>query len=199
MKKIVILAAMLVPFVFGSAVEAKPRHKRVSHYKTETIQSVNYVKEESAVAFIANDRQKHDAIPLPGERRVRMTIETASRSSSDFIVRGSGELTAKANRYVGLTARQLGLPRRLWCADFMNMITRSGSDRRAFSYIHRGRPAPYGCTNCVAVTARRGGGHVGVVTGYDSRGNPITISGNHGHKVGVGTYNRRIVIAYRYL
>jgi uncharacterized protein (TIGR02594 family) len=112
---------------------------------------------------------------------------------------GASGLASRAYKYIGANAHQLGLPSRLWCADFMNMITRSGWSRSAFSYLSRGRPAPYGCTDCVAVTTRKGGGHVGIVTGYDGRGNPVLISGNHGRRVGVGTYSKFAVVAYRYL
>ena len=111
---------------------------------------------------------------------------------------GAGPVIDKAKPYIGMNARQLGLPLRLWCADFMNMLF-GGKDRRAVSYVSRGTPAAYGCTNCVAVTKRRGGHHVGIVQGYDSRGNPILISGNHGRRVGVGTYSKSVVIAYRYI
>jgi uncharacterized protein (TIGR02594 family) len=111
---------------------------------------------------------------------------------------GSGDLISRAMSYVGSTASQLGLPVRLWCADFMNMLV-GGKDRRAISFMSRGSPASYGCTNCVAVTRRKGGGHVGIVKGYDTKGNPILISGNHSRRVGVGTYSRNSVIAYRYL
>jgi uncharacterized protein (TIGR02594 family) len=109
------------------------------------------------------------------------------------------DLIAKAESYIGSTASQLGLPKRLWCADFMNKITGSGSDRAAISYARRGSPAKHGCTNCVAVTRRSGGNHVGIVKDYDSRGNPILISGNHGGRVGVGKYSKEKVVAYRYL
>lgn len=40
------------------------------------------------------------------------------------------------------------------------------------------------------------GGHVGVVSGIDKSGNPIIISGNHGHRVGEAAYPRGRVIAY---
>lgn len=107
-------------------------------------------------------------------------------------------LAARASRYIGANARQLGLPARLWCADFMNMLV-GGSDRRAISYARRGAPARHGCINCIAVTSRRGGAHVGIVKGYDARGNPILISGNHGRRVGVGVYALNRVIAFRYV
>ena len=103
---------------------------------------------------------------------------------------------AKASNYIGKTAGQLGLPSRLWCADFMNMLF-GGRDRRAVSYAQRGSPASHGCVNCVAVTKRKGGHHVGIVKGYDKKGNPILISGNHGRKVGIGTYPKYAVLTYR--
>lgn len=103
-----------------------------------------------------------------------------------------------ASSFLGKTASDLGLPSTLWCADFMNMLF-GGSDRTAFSYINRGIKANHGCVNCVAVTKRKGGGHVGIVKGYDKNGNPILISGNHKRRVGVGTYNKNIVVAYRFV
>jgi uncharacterized protein (TIGR02594 family) len=112
------------------------------------------------------------------------------------VVQGGGDLISKAASFLGSTARQLGLPPTLWCADFMNMLL-GGSDRRAISYTKRGTPASYGCVGCVAITKRKGGGHVGVVKGYDSKGNPILISGNYSRRVGVGSFSKKAVIAYR--
>ena len=107
-------------------------------------------------------------------------------------------LSQRARHYLGMSAGQLGLPHKLWCADFMNKLV-GGHDRRAVSYLHRGEPARYGCKDCVAVTSRKGGGHVGIVINYDKAGNPILISGNHGHRVGIGVYPKYRVLAYRYI
>ena len=46
------------------------------------------------------------------------------------------------------------------------------------------------------LTRGKNGGHVGVVSGIDPHGNPVIISGNHGHRVGEGVYPRSRVIAY---
>jgi len=105
---------------------------------------------------------------------------------------------SQVSNFLGKTARQLGLQPTLWCADFMNMIF-GGSNRTAFSYKTRGIPASHGCIGCVAVTRRNGGGHVGIVKAYDKSGNPILISGNHSRKVGIGTYSKNVVVAYRNL
>ena len=197
MKKLLILAAMLVPLVMSSTVEAKSRHR---HHHNQIVatqsQPVNYTQSESAMDFMIKERaQQPEVAPV----RVGKKTVIVVKKTAHVVYQTSYGLAAKAERYVGASARQLGLPRNLWCADFMNMITHSGSDRRAVSYLYRGRPAPYGCTDCVAITHRRGGGHVGVVKNYDRRGNPILVSGNHGHRVGEGVYSKRAVIAYRYI
>jgi hypothetical protein len=44
--------------------------------------------------------------------------------------------------------------------------------------------------------ARRGGGHVGIVSGIDARGNPIVISGNYGHRVAEASISRGRIYAY---
>ena len=181
------LAGVLL-LAIGTGADAKIRRNIVSQ------QQSNFTSEDtSALGFYVNQNSA----------TTTSRVSTASHNSRSVKYRNqvvtSGNLVNRAYQYVGATAGQLGLPRRLWCADFMNLITGSGSDRRAISYARRGSPASYGCTNCVAVTKRRGGGHVGVVAGYDGRGNPILVSGNHGRRVGIGTYNRRIVVAYRYL
>ena len=62
---------------------------------------------------------------------------------------------------------------------------------------HRPMVTAYGCVNCVAVLVRRGGNHVGIVSGYDEDGDPIIISGNHDGVVGIGAYRREKVIGYR--
>jgi hypothetical protein len=38
--------------------------------------------------------------------------------------------------------------------------------------------------------------HVGVVTNLDANGNPIILSGNHGHRVGTGVYPKGRILAY---
>lgn len=110
---------------------------------------------------------------------------------------GSPDLVGRAQAYLGKTARELGLPARLWCADFVNMLLhRKHASRSARSFAHYGSPANAGCVGCIAVFRRGRGGHVGVVSGWDGS-NPIVISGNHGRAVGVGEYPRRRLIALR--
>jgi uncharacterized protein (TIGR02594 family) len=44
--------------------------------------------------------------------------------------------------------------------------------------------------------ARRGGGHVGIVSGIDAQGNPILISGNNGNRVREAPVSRGRIYAY---
>lgn len=47
----------------------------------------------------------------------------------------------------------------------------------------------------IAVMGRRGGGHVGIVSGIKD-GNPVIISGNHGHRVAEAVYSLRRIITF---
>jgi uncharacterized protein (TIGR02594 family) len=110
----------------------------------------------------------------------------------------ASNVVSEARRYLGgnPTGRS-----RLWCARFMNMVLKrsghsgTGSDM-ASSFAHYGHRISGPQVGAIAVMGRRGGGHVGVVSGIDSRGNPIIVSGNHGHRVAESTYSRRRVYAY---
>jgi uncharacterized protein (TIGR02594 family) len=120
---------------------------------------------------------------------------SGAASSTGF---GSSNVVAEARRYLGgnPTGRA-----RLWCARFMNMVLQhtghrgTGSDMaRSFaSYGHRVSGPQVGA---IAVMGRRGGGHVGVVSGIDASGNPIVVSGNHGHRVAEAVYPRGRIYAY---
>ena len=48
----------------------------------------------------------------------------------------------------------------------------------------------------IAVMSRRGGGHVGVISGIDARGNPILVSGNNGNRVREAPVSRGRIYAY---
>jgi len=108
-------------------------------------------------------------------------------------------LVAEARRYLGTNPTSMA---RLWCARFMNFVLKrvgqpgTGSDAaKSFAFYGRRISGPqYGA---IAVMTRKGGGHVGIVTGVDRNGNPIVIAGNNGkRKVGVSVYPKRRVIAY---
>ena len=121
----------------------------------------------------------------------------------------SSNVVNEAKRWVGTNPTGWD---RVWCARFMNFVLKrtgnpgTGSDSAA-SFADYGRRLWGPQVGAIAVMKRgKNGGHVGVVSGIDSSGNPIIISGNHnvcsGNKtgnrrcVGVGVYPRERVYAY---
>jgi uncharacterized protein (TIGR02594 family) len=108
-----------------------------------------------------------------------------------------GDLVSRARSYLGKTASELGLPGRLWCADFMNMLLAGGTgSRQAKSYLHYGTRIYAPQVGAIAILSRGRGGHVGVVSGITDNGDPIVISGNHGREVGEGRYPKSRVLGY---
>ncbi|MBX9711141.1 MAG: TIGR02594 family protein [Xanthobacteraceae bacterium] len=111
---------------------------------------------------------------------------------------GASNVVDEARRYIGgnPTGRS-----RLWCARFMNFVLQhsgyrgTGSDM-ASSFAGYGQRISGPQVGAIAVMSRRGGGHVGVVSGIDANGNPIVISGNHGHRVAESVYQRGRIYAY---
>ncbi|MET4389764.1 uncharacterized protein (TIGR02594 family) [Bradyrhizobium sp. F1.4.3] len=110
---------------------------------------------------------------------------------------GSG-LVSEARRYLGGNPTGRGS---LWCARFMNMVLQhtghqgTGSDM-ANSFAHYGTRVSGPQVGAIAVMGRRGGGHVGIITGVDAQGNPIMISGNNGNRVREAPISRGRIYAY---
>jgi uncharacterized protein (TIGR02594 family) len=119
-------------------------------------------------------------------------------ASSGFGSFGSSDLVAEARRYIGgnPTGRAS-----LWCARFMNMVLErsgrhgTGSDM-ASSFARYGQRVSGPQIGAIAVMARRGGGHVGVVSGIDANGNPILVSGNNRNRVAEAPVSRGRIYAY---
>jgi uncharacterized protein (TIGR02594 family) len=112
---------------------------------------------------------------------------------------GWPSLVTEARKYIGTNPTDR---KRLWCATFLNLVLAksgyagTGSDA-AKSFASYGKRINEPTVGAIAVLTRgKRGGHVGIVTGIDANGNPIIISGNHGHRVGEATYPRQRVIAY---
>jgi len=116
-------------------------------------------------------------------------------ASSSF---GSSGLVSEARRYLGGNPTGRGS---LWCARFMNLVLQqsgyhgTGSDMAA-SFAHYGQRISGPQVGAIAVMGRRGGGHVGIITGIDASGNPIMISGNNGNRVREAPISRGRIYAY---
>jgi uncharacterized protein (TIGR02594 family) len=111
----------------------------------------------------------------------------------------SSGLVMEARQFVG--TKPSGMGGSLWCARFMNMVlektghqgTGSAMANSFASYGHRVSGPEVGA---IAVMGRRGGGHVGIITGIDASGNPIMISGNNGNRVREAPISRGRIYAY---
>jgi uncharacterized protein (TIGR02594 family) len=110
----------------------------------------------------------------------------------------SSSLVMEARHYLGGNPTGRGS---LWCARFMNLVLQrtghrgTGSDM-ANSFAHYGHRVSGPQVGAIAVMGRRGGGHVGTITGVDARGNPIMISGNNGNRVREAPISRGRIYAY---
>jgi len=122
---------------------------------------------------------------------------TATAASAVGGVSYGGPLVAEARRYLGTnpTGRN-----NLWCGAFMDMVLKrtghKGGGNLALGYAKYGRQISGPQVGAIAVISRRGGGHVGVVTGVDPNGNPIVVSGNHNDTVAEAVYPRSRIITY---
>jgi uncharacterized protein (TIGR02594 family) len=135
-------------------------------------------------------------------------LETISRSRSDAAdaaaqVPGAAGVLLEALRWRGRTAKQIGLPTQLWCADFMNFVLRRAGgkgtqSRAARSFLEYGKKLDGPRVGAIAILFRKGpnSGHVGVVRGTDGQGNPILVSGNHGLTVRESVYPKAKVMGY---
>jgi uncharacterized protein (TIGR02594 family) len=110
----------------------------------------------------------------------------------------SSSLVMEARHYLGGNPTGRGS---LWCARFMNMVLErtghhgTGSDM-ANSFAHYGTRISGPQVGAIAVMGRRGGGHVGIITGIDASGNPIMISGNNRNRVREAPVSRGRIYAY---
>lgn len=141
------------------------------------------------------DRRHHHrlTIVLPGEGPV-------GHSPDRLSVQAIGA-PLELHPLLHVASRYIGSPRftrwqRAWCADALNAwlaqagLPTSGSGR-AIDFAHYGRPTtPH--VGAIAVMPH----HVGIVVGRNARG-IVLLSGNHSHRVGVGTYADHLIVTFR--
>jgi uncharacterized protein (TIGR02594 family) len=143
---------------------------------------------------------RHHARRHYAHRHFRSLARASSAAPAGFAASGFGssDVVAEARRYIGGNPTGRGS---LWCARFMNMVLErsghrgTGSDM-ARSFASYGQRISGPQVGAIAVMARRGGGHVGVVSGIDASGNPIVVSGNNGNRVREAVLSRSRIYAY---
>jgi uncharacterized protein (TIGR02594 family) len=120
-----------------------------------------------------------------------------SHANSAFGGMTSNVLVTEARKYIGTNPTGRGS---LWCGAFMDLILKrtghAGGGNLAKAYASYGTRVSGPRVGAIAVMGRRGGGHVGVVSGVDPNGNPIIVSGNHNHTVAEAVYPAGRITAY---
>lgn len=169
------------------------RHHRVARGAAPTMLVYADSHGVGAAPMMAHPAVANSYAAVP-RRHVAMSRSTAG-AMPDF---GGSGLVAEARRYIGTnpTGRSS-----LWCGHFMNLVLERSGHRNSGSNTARSF-ASYGTrvsgpqVGAIAVMSRRGGGHVGVVSGIDANGNVIVISGNHNRRVAESVYPRGRIFAY---
>jgi uncharacterized protein (TIGR02594 family) len=130
----------------------------------------------SVTAAQAKPHHRHHHARHHHHQVVQVEKETPS-----FFSTGS-DVVNRARSYIGATAHEVGVRSTLWCSAFLRKVTgASGVDERALSWESHQHITPQ--VGAIVTMGRRGGGHVGVVSGFTKSGDPIVISGNSGNRV----------------
>jgi uncharacterized protein (TIGR02594 family) len=166
-----------------------------------------YTESDDRYAFMRRDWErthgKAEQRATVSTRRTARTSRSKARRAEPVAVQssfsgfGSSNLVSEARKYLGTnpTGR-----RSLWCGAFMDMVLKrtghQGGGNLARAYASYGTRVSGPQVGAIAVIRRKGGGHVGVISGIDPNGNPIIVSGNHNNTVAESVYPRSRIIAY---
>jgi uncharacterized protein (TIGR02594 family) len=206
-RRATILLCSVAVAVLATSAFARPVH----HHRHRAAQAMLVVNQpltgaDSDMRYSANVGQA--AIQPAGEnvgqsrRHVRRSMADAraqaqSHSNSAYGGATSNTLVTEARRYIGTNPTGRGS---LWCGAFMDMVLKrtghAGGGNLASAYARYGTRVGGPQVGAIAVMGRRGGGHVGVVSGIDPNGNPIIVSGNHNHTVAESVYPAGRISAY---
>jgi len=162
--------------------------------------SVNSAAAAAAASAVDEGSRRHGRItrdPRFATEANASFIAAQSHSNSAYGGFSTNELVAEARKYIGTNPTGRGS---LWCGAFMDLVLKRtghpGGGNLASAYVHYGTRVSGPQVGAIAVMGRRGGGHVGVVSGIDPNGNPIIISGNHNHTTAEAVYPRTRISAY---
>jgi uncharacterized protein (TIGR02594 family) len=187
--------------VFASPASAKSHHgaSRTPHARDVEHHARRHSRHYRALARASRGDHGVARLKARGDDDTQANVMQGAASSGTATSGGSGsDLVSEARRYLGGNPTSRAS---LWCARFMNMVLErtghhgTGSDM-ASSFAHYGQRVSGPQVGAIAVMARRGGGHVGVITGIDAQGNPIMISGNNRNRVREAPVSRRRIYAY---
>src|SRR5262245_14217216 len=199
-RRITILLCSVTIAVLATSALAKPVH----HYRHRAVHALQADQADRDVRYSANSDQaamRPDSENIGRSRRHsrRSTADARARSHTNSAYGGatSNALVTEARRYIGTNPTGRG---NLWCGAFMDLVLKrtghAGGGNLASAYARYGTRVSGPQVGAIAVMGRRGGGHVGVVSGIDPNGNPIIVSGNHNHTVAESVYPAGRIHAY---
>jgi uncharacterized protein (TIGR02594 family) len=155
---------------------------------------------ERRVAYRARARTGHQAAlaRLRHYAHSQAKVTPDERGAATATSGSSSSLVMEARQFLGTKPSGMGS---LWCARFMNMVLEKTGHKgtgsaMANSFASYGTRVSGPQVGAIAVMGRRGGGHVGIITGIDSSGNPIMISGNNRNSVREAPVSRSRIYAY---
>jgi uncharacterized protein (TIGR02594 family) len=182
----------------ASAADARPVQK--NHRQAAVVAPVSAGSDQDPrYPRLAERQQAAAAAPAVRSRRSRAAQAQAQAETpaTGLGIFGSGSLVSEARKHLGTnpTGRSS-----LWCGAFMDMVLKktghAGGGNLASAYARYGTRVSGPQVGAIAVMGRKGGGHVGVVTGVDASGNPIIVSGNHNRTVAETVYPASRITAY---
>jgi uncharacterized protein (TIGR02594 family) len=186
-------AASVVPAMTVAAV----RHARVAPAAVMPTNPIMF--DRHGLSGYGDYSQQVQQAPQPTVRSRRPDKTAATQASRMPHFFASSDPVTEARRWIGSNPTRRNS---LWCATFMNFVLErsgysgTGSDA-ARSFASYGQRISGPQVGAIAVMTRgKNGGHVGIVSGFDASGNPIVISGNHGHRVAEAVYPRGRIYAY---
>lgn len=173
--------------------DARPKHRAKTHAQPVSGMVMNNDgRSVPAAAVAASQRAPVAATTSTSGRRSRQVELGFAKEAASY-----NSLVAEARKYLGgnPTGRNS-----LWCGAFMDLVLKrtghAGGGNLARAYARYGTRVSGPQVGAIAVMTRKGGGHVGIVTGIDASGNPVVISGNHNNRVEESVYPRGRIIAY---
>ena len=199
----VLMCSVTIAALATSAV-ARPVHHHRQRAAQALVQPTNYGADRDARYSF---KFAQTTVPVASETvkarrygrlsRADGRVRAQSHSNSAYGGATSNALVVEARKYIGSNPTGRG---NLWCGAFMDMVLKRtghpGGGNLASAYARYGSRVSGPQVGAIAVMGRRGGGHVGVVSGVDANGNPIIVSGNHNHTVAESVYPARRIHAY---
>jgi uncharacterized protein (TIGR02594 family) len=190
----------LATTAFTVPADARPRHGKV---RQQAAAFTGDAAVDDRYAHVQGGFMQGGLTPMtqqPTSRRAaRQPRQTPAMNAMAFGGGSGSGLVSQARAYLGSNPTGKAS---LWCARFLNMVLErtgrrgTGSDM-ASSFASFGSRVSGPQVGAIAVMSRgKRGGHVGIVSGIDSSGNPIIISGNHGGRVAESTYPRGRIYSY---